>query len=167
MDNPTLSGEQINTYKLPPFYNSHLPVFSGDMKNWMEFRATCRTVLTDRLHEIERLQQLKDALIGEPRELIAHILPADGAYDRAMLLLKQRYENERAIVNSQLHRLYALTPNELDHENASTLRSILNTIHSVTWNSILIFNTSQCLHTDSRNAWEEKLEGTRAVPSLK
>lgn len=169
-------GEQLKSYKLPPI---RLPNFSGDMKDWAEFKATCRSILTDRVHDVQRLQQLKEALTGEPSELISHILPADGAYDRAMVLLKQRYENERATVNRQLHRLYTLPHNEPQRENAATLRSVLNTIHSVTaalascdidtasWNPILIFNTSQCLHAESRRAWEEKLEGSRNTPTLK
>lgn len=37
MNDLTLSGERVKTYKLPPI---HLPVFLGDMKNWMEFKAT-------------------------------------------------------------------------------------------------------------------------------
>lgn len=169
------SSEREKTFKLPFV---RLPIFSGDAKDWVEFKATCRSVLTNRVHDVQRLQLLKGALTGEPRELISHILPADGAYDKAMILLKQRYENERAIVNRQLHRLYTLPHNEPQRESASTLRYILNTINSLvaalngcdidtsTWNSILIFNSSQCLHADSRKAWEEKLDGSRAIPTL-
>lgn len=171
----TFSGEQMKSYKLPPV---RLPTFNGDMKDWVEFKATCRSILTDKVHDVHRLQQLKDALTGEPRELVAHILPSTGAYDKAMVLLKQRYENARAIVNSQLHRFYSLAPNEPSHESANTLRVILNTINSLkaalkgceidtsTWDPILIFNSSQCLHADSHKAWEEKLEGSRAVPTF-
>lgn len=172
-DTPT-PGEHI-PYKLP---HVRLPTFSGLMKDWAEFKATCQSVLTDRVSDVQRLQQLKDSLTGEPRELIAHIYPGDGAYDRAMVLLKKRYENPRAIVNSQLHRLYSLARSEPHRESASVIRNILNTIHSTTaslnsieidtstWNSILIYNSSQCLHADSRKVWEEKLTGSRAVPTL-
>lgn len=54
-----------------------LPSFSGDVKDWVEFKATCRSVLTDRVidrvHDVQRLQQLKETLTVEPRELISHI----------------------------------------------------------------------------------------------
>lgn len=94
------NNDQIKTFKLPSI---RLPTFSGELKNWVEFKATCRSILTDQIHDVQRLQFLKDALQNEPRKIVAHILPGDGSYDQAMSLLKRRYENTR---NDQLLRLY-------------------------------------------------------------
>lgn len=169
------NGDNAQFFKLPA---ARLPTFSGEMKDWVEFKATCKMMLTDKVHDVHRLQQLKESLTGEPRELVQHILPGEGAYDRAMVLLKKRYENTRAIVNNQLQRLYRLPHNDPNRETRTTLKSILITIESLTaalkgcdidtstWDAILIFNTTQCMHIDSRKAWEETLKGTRAVPSL-
>lgn len=155
-----------------------VPMFNGDPNVWAEFKATCRSVLTDKIHDVARLQLLKEALKGEPRELVQHVLPGDGCYERAMLLLKKRYENPRTLVNGQLRRLYTIPHNEPNREIIVTLRTIMNTINSLkaaldgceidtsTWDAILVLNTSQCLHAESLKAWEEKLEGTRVVPSL-
>lgn len=131
--NTTLSdqssiGEQVKTFKLPPI---QLPTISGDPSEWVEFKATCRAILTDKIHDVQRLQQLKKALVGEPRGLVAHVLPGDGAYDQAMLVLKRRYENSRSIVNSQLQQLYVIPANEPSRENVATLKAILNTLHSL------------------------------------
>lgn len=167
--------DSVKTTKLPPI---KITPFSGDSKDWTEFKATCRSILTDKIQDVHRLQYLKDALIGEPRELIAHILPGDGAYDRAMKLLIDRFENMRSIVNGHLHKLYTIKRDEASSESITVLRKIINTINGLkaamncieietdTWDAILIYNTSQCLHPASLKAWEERLEGKRSIPSL-
>lgn len=161
--------------KLPP---CKLTEFSGNPKDWPEFRATCRSLLTEQVPEIQRLQYLKEALKGEPRELLSFVLPSDGCFEKAMYLLKNRYENARLIVNDHLQRLYSIPRNEPNKESMNNLRYVVNTINGLkaalpefgidtsTWDAILIYNTTQCLHADSIKAWEEKLGGSRVVPSL-
>lgn len=169
------NDEAVKTIKMPPI---KITPFSGDLKDWTEFKATCRSILTEKISDVQRLQYLKEALSGEPRELVAHILPADGAYDRAMQLLVNRFENTRAIVNMHLKRLYTIPRDESETETIGTLRKIINTINGLkaaltgidietnTWDSILIYNTSRCLQPISLKAWEERLEGKRTIPSL-
>lgn len=176
LDQSMTQHDNAKSVKLPP---CTLMPFSGNLKEWVEFEATCRSMLTDKVLEVHRLQYLKDALTGEPRELVSHILPAEGAYDKAMLLLKGRYKNARAIVNNHLQQLYSIPRNDSSKESTTTLRAIVNTLNGVkaglggcdidtsTWDAILIYNTSQCLHSDSLKAWEESLGGQRSVPTLK
>lgn len=71
--------------------------FSGDPRNWPEFEETCRSMLTDQVPEVLKLQHLKEALSGESRELLSYVLPSEGCYEKAMLLLKKRFENARVI----------------------------------------------------------------------
>lgn len=155
------NNDATKTVKMPPI---KLTTFLDELKEWTEFKATCRSILTDKIPDVQRLQYLKEALSGEPRELVAHILPAEGAFERAMKLLIDRYENVRAIVNSHLHRLYTIERDEASGESTEILRKIINTINGLkaamnsidvetdTWDAILIFNTSQCLHSVSRKA---------------
>lgn len=176
MDTSISMTSGVKTVKLPP---CKLSPFSGDLREWVEFKATCRSMLTDQISDVHKLQFLKDALKGEPRELVSHVLPAEGAYEKAMLLLKSRYENSRAIVYEHLRKLYILPKNEPNGESIDTLRLIVNTLNGLTaalnlcevdtstWDVILIYNTSQCLHPDSLKSWEEKLGGSRAIPTLK
>lgn len=167
--------DAAKTVKMPPI---KITTFAGELKDWTEFKATCRSILTERIADVQRLQYLKEALSGEPRELVAHILPAEGAYERAMKLLVDRYENVRAIVNSHLHKLYTIRRDKAPNESIEILRKIINTINGLkaalhgidintnTWDAILIYNTSQCLHPLSLKAWEERLEGKKVIPSL-
>ena len=167
--------EATKTIKMPPI---KITRFTGELKDWPEFKATCRSVLIDKIPDVQRLQHLKDALSGEPRDLVSHIFPADGAYERAMKLLVDRYENTRAIVNGHLQRLYMIQRNDTSNDSTDKLREIINTINGLiaamlgigvdtsTWDVILIYNTSQCLHPNSFQAWEERLGGQRTLPSL-
>lgn len=178
LDMSTSNSGQSTITKSTKLPVCKLPTFSGDFTAWVEFKATVRTLLTDNISEVHRLQCLKEALSGEPRNLVAHILPGTGSFERAMLLLKQEYEHTRSIVNESLRRLYFIQRNDSNRENGATIRSIVNTIRSVTaclsgcdidvstWDSILIFNTTQLLHPTTVTAWEESLAGNRTVPAL-
>lgn len=112
--------EAAKTVKMPPV---KLTPFSGELKEWNEFKATCRSILVDKIPDVQRLQYLKEALIGERRELVSHILPATGAFERAMKLLVGRYENTRAIVNSHLHRLYTISRDDASSESIDVLQN--------------------------------------------
>lgn len=170
---PSQSAITTN-FKMPPV---RITPFDGNVCNWIEFKATCDSVLRDTIPDVQRLQYLKDALIGEPRAIVSHILPTEGAYQRAMDVLKTRYENTRAIINENLRQFYAipsiLTP------NASVFRSMLNTVNGLvsalascaidtsSWNSIIIFHCSQRFDKTTLAVWEERLEGQRSVPTLR
>lgn len=166
-------GNSRPTIKLAPM---RITPFSGNLAEWIEFKATCRAVLPDTVPEIQRLQQLKDALLGEARMLVSHILPANGAYDKAMQLLKNRYENTRAIVNGHLRRLYAIPT--IETPTSKAFRDMENTISGLTaalecceldtssWDAILVFHLTQRFDKDTLALWEEKLDGNRTVPTL-
>lgn len=150
--------------------------FSGDLTDWIEFKATCEAVLLDTMPEIQRLQHLKDALSGEPRLLVNHVLPGECAYDNAMKLLTERYENTRAIVNGHLKKLYAIKSAEFPSskflgEIQLTLTGLIAAlkcckINTDTWDSILMFHLTQRFDNSTLEAWEEKLNGTRSIPKL-
>lgn len=178
---PNVSNVLDDTTAIPVSSQFKLPSiritpFNGNSSDWIEFRATCESVLTDRIPEVQRLQYLKDALIGEPRETIRFVLPGPNCYTRAMQLLKSSYENHRSIVNDHLRKFYAL-PN-LSLPTATAFRSMLNTINSMvaalnelgidtnSWSSIIIFHLSQRFDESSLTHWEDKLEGKRSVPDL-
>lgn len=163
-----------SNFKMPPI---RITPFDGNICDWKEFRATCDSVLTDRLPDVQRLQILKDALSGEPRSLISHIFPDKDAYKQAMQLLRDRYENNRAIINEHLKKFYAIP--QILAPSAASFRSMLNTVNNLlaalkgcnintdTWNSIVIFHLSQRFDKFTLEQWEEKLEGQRHIPDLR
>lgn len=168
------SNDSRPNFKLAPM---RISPFSGNPSEWIEFKATCDAILTSNLKEVQRLQLLKDALFGEARSVVSHILPGPGAFDRAMQLLKNRYENQRLIINDHLKRFYALE--NLDAPPLSdSFRLMLNTLNSLisalqcyeidtsSWNSILIFHIVQRFDSDTLTRWEESLGSNRSIPTL-
>lgn len=136
------------------------------MTEWIEFKATCDSVLIEKIPEVQRLQYLKDALVGEPRSFVSHVLPTNGAFDRAMTLLKNRYQNTRAIVNEELRQWYAHP--YIETPTVAVFRLMLNTINSLiasmascdiateNWDALLIFHLVQRFDKITLGFWEEK-----------
>lgn len=185
LSDPTDTGQQtlnstMNTNENRPAFKMApmkiLP-FSGELADWIEFKATCDTILIANFPEVQRLQYLKDALFGEARSLVSHILPGQGAFDRAMQLLKDRYDNQRSIINAHLKQLYAIP--SIDTPSAESFRSMLNVLNGLvaalncygidtsSWDSILVFHISQCFDKNTLMQWEDKLDGKRSVPKLR
>lgn len=162
------------SFKRPPL---RISPFSGELYEWIEFKATCDMLLDANLKEVERLQYLKEALFGEARLLVRHILPGAGAFASAMKLLSDRYDNQRAIINAHLRQFYDIP--YIETPTADSFRSILNTINGLTaafksyaidtssWNAIFIFHISQRFDKHTLSAWEEKLNGVRTIPDLR
>lgn len=150
--------------------------FAGNLEDWPEFKATCASVLLDSIPEVQRLQVLKSSLIDEPLELIRHITPVEGAFNTAWLILKNRYDNTRAIVYACLARFLDLPV--LRNESVNSLKHMLNvTNHTLavlkgyqvavsTWDPLLVFMLSRKLDGNSLKHWEESLKGLKALPTL-
>lgn len=172
LENSILLNERIKS-SIPPI---KIKPFTGTATEWVEFKATCNSILNDKVDETHKLQCLKESLIGEPRELVSHILPSVGAYDRALLILKNRYENTRTIVNTQLRQFFSLE--KCENESATSIRKIVNSISNLlstmeccntnasSWDPILIFYITLKLDNNSLKHWEEKLQGTKTLPNL-
>lgn len=161
-------------YKMPPI---KIRPFNGNLDDWSEFKATCTLVLTDRFPEIQRLQSLKEALVGEPRELVKHVAPEFGSYDTAWQILETRYDNKRSIVNASLKRFFDLP--SLKYESADALNIMKNTtsnmlavlkgfnIDTTHWDCIVVYILACKLDPDGQGHWEESLKGTKTIPALK
>lgn len=143
-------------FKLPPI---KIRTFKGNLEDWPEFKATCNSVFTDAIPEVQRLQYLKDVLVDEPLELVRHITPYEGAFNAAWMILKNRYDNTRAIVYACFARFFDLP--QLQTESADGLKYMLNvTNHTLavikgyqiavsTWDPILVFILSRKLDNES------------------
>lgn len=162
------------TIKLPPL---QIKSFGGNLVDWPEFQATCDGTFSEIMNEFSRFQYLKSHLTGEPARMVQHLpLTGAGSYDRAMDMLKQRYDNPRAIINANLKRLFDLSAPS--NESVSALKNMLDTLNECisaltslnidteSWDSILIFILGQRLNANSIQYWEERIQGTKTVPKL-
>lgn len=172
--NSTMQENSVKSVKIPAI---EINTFSGILSEWTEFKATCRAVITNDLPEIQKLQLLKRSLTGEPKELVAHILPSEGAYTQAFCLLQNRYENTRSIVNSLFKAFFDL-PN-YETESKDQLRVMLNTTNSLlsslstlniatdSWDPMIVYFLTQKMNSLTFQHWEESLKGSKILPDLK
>lgn len=172
-------AEAANNNNQPMFKLAPLRItpFAGNLAEWIEFKATCDVLLESTVKEVQRLTLLKEALYGEARSLVRHIVPGPGSFKLAMDLLVEQYDNQRAIINAHLKSLYEIPP--IEKSTADAIRKILNTINGLiaalssykivvsSWDAILIFHTSQRFDQHTLSLWEEKLDGMRTVPKLR
>lgn len=172
--NSSMQESSVKSVKIPAI---EINAFSGNLSEWTEFKATCRAVITNDLPEIQKLQLLKRSLIGEPKELVAHILPSEGAYTQAFCLLQNRYENTRSIVNSLFKTFFDLPKNETESKDqlrimlntTNSLLSSLSTLNIVTesWDPMIVFFLTQKMNSLTFQHWEESLKGSKTIPDLK
>lgn len=164
------NAQTIIPFKLQPI---KIQPFNG---NLTEFSSMCHSVLTDNIPEIQRLHYLKEALVDEPRKLLKNLPMIHGSYAKAWQILKNRYENKRAIINSHLERLFNIE--KISMEKPESLRNMLDTINECTtilkmcdidvstWDAILMYLLSQKLDLNTVGHWEEKLQGRGDLPTL-
>lgn len=173
LNNSITASDNRPKFKMAPM---RITPFSGELADWIEFKATCDTILDSGFPEVQRLQYLKDALFGEARSLVSHILPGQGAFNRAMQLLKDRYDNQRSIINAHLKRFYTIPC--IETPSAESFRSMLNALNGLvaalkcydietsSWDAIIIFHISQRFDKLTLTQWEDKLDGKRTIPKL-
>lgn len=171
--NSTLQGTDglSATIKLPPL---HIKTFSGNLIDWTEFKATCEATFAKIADDTHRFYYLKGFLTHEPAMLVKHLPLCEDSYSKAWNLLKKRYDNERAIIDTNIKQLVDLPV--LQNESAEELKNMLNTVNGCiaainsfkintdTWDSILIFLLRQRLDANNIKNWEEYIQGSRKVP---
>ena len=164
---PSSSGSVVSEMKLPKI---PLPTFSGDLKDWLSYRdlyiASVHQSAT--LTNAQKFQYLKLSLSGEVAQLLQNIPITDSNYTEAWEVLNQRYQNKRELVNSTLKRLFKQQP--IANESPSALRRLLDNTNECVrslkvlgepvehWDTILVYQTTEKLDSESRRQWELSLE---------
>ncbi|XP_018307114.1 uncharacterized protein [Mycetomoellerius zeteki] len=142
-----------------------LPRFSGDYKNWEEFRDYYKSMFIDdpSFDNLQRLHYLKSCLDGEAAQLLKNVQTTAANFPIAWKLLTERYANERRLLNLHLADLFALksvtrenSPSELRKlldaakESIEALKSMNHPVHD----DILVFILTQRVDRETREAWE-------------
>lgn len=115
-------------------------------------------------------------MTDEPAQMIKHLPLCAGSYERAWIILNKRYDNERAIINANLKRVYDLqTPVVESSELLKTMLNVCNeciaTVNSYgidtnSWDAIMIFTLTRHLDTQNIQYWEERIQGKKTIPKL-
>ena len=104
---PSTGGSQDSRLKLPKL---DLPKLDGSYSQWISFRVLFDGAVhsNSSLTDSQKLFYLKGLLTGEAKRLLSAIAITDANYSEAKEILKQRYENRRAIVRDKLLQLRAI-----------------------------------------------------------
>lgn len=151
--------------------NIHLPTlpipeFDGNYKNWTKFHDTFKTLVHNNqsLTNIQKFYFLDAALKGKAKYTVSSIEISDANYIIAWDLLKERFENFRAIVDSHLTELLNIPA--LTKESYLDLRKLLDTLTQELrslevigvpikeWDPLIIHIFSKRLDQVTKREWE-------------
>lgn len=161
-----ISSPNLNTrfnIKLPQV---NLPEFHGQYDKWTQFHETFNSLINDNpsLSNIQKFYYLQGCLKGEASQIISSFTISESNYSEAWNLLKDRYQNKKAIINSHLKGIFDL-PNVTKEDHISLRRfldAFLKHFRSLkhldgktdNWDTILIFLLISKLDIVTKKEWE-------------
>lgn len=155
----------------------NLPRFSGKYLEWNsfydQFKASVHNV--QGIPTVQKLQHLLGTLDEPAKGIVKHLPITENSYQLAIDLLKQRYENKRAIFAHAVSQLLSFTPNQKEtvaelqmlsavlHE---TIQSIKNVgIDAEACDPLIAHLVIERLPTETRREFENSLKQSQEFPS--
>ncbi|XP_075162446.1 uncharacterized protein LOC142235098 [Haematobia irritans] len=162
--------------RLPPCTTE---IFHGDYLSWPSFRDMFKAVYIDcqSITPVEKLFYLRQNTQGEALEIVKKSQLTNEGFEIAWSNLKDRYENKRILVNSQLKILFNLLP--VKSESAQDIkrlqREINNCITSLklhdicieSWDPIFVFLCSTRLPVTTLSLWEQTIKDKTEISKWK
>ncbi|XP_062716752.1 uncharacterized protein LOC134292062 [Aedes albopictus] len=156
---------------------SALPVFDGDVMQWLPFSDSFTAMIHGNrgLSEIQKFHYLKSSLRGPALEIVNMLETTSGNYNIAWDLLRNRYQNKRVLMEKYVRGLFNLPT--LSKESGKDLRklhtdlnkhvAVINQLGIPTqaWDKIIVILISQKLDPFTYKEWENDTNPTE-LPSL-
>ncbi|XP_043861816.1 uncharacterized protein LOC122756427 [Drosophila santomea] len=160
--------------RLPP---CDTEVFDGDYLRWPTFRDlfTAIYVNNPRLTPVEKLFHLLTKTSGEAKAIVAKSPLTNYGFASAWEALRDRFQNKRLLVNSQLKLLFNLS--SISQESGHALKELQSTIqgclkalaHSQVstenWDCLLVFLCASKLPKQTLSLWEQSLTAKSEIPA--
>ncbi|XP_053949452.1 uncharacterized protein LOC128857733 [Anastrepha ludens] len=107
-----------------------IPKFSGAYIDWPNFFAMFSSVIDKdlELSKVEKLQHLRTSLQGAALETICSLEPVEENYDKAIALLKNRFDNKLLIFQAHIRAIIELK--SVDKGSANRLRELCDNFNS-------------------------------------
>ena len=150
-----------------------MPRFSGDVRDYVIFRADLRHAVDLRFSKRDAISLLRTSLSGKPLELIKGI---GSDYDAAWEHLDATYGDPRFIADTVTHDISKLKPLREDEDSrfcdlAQLVRRSYNTLKEVNKqfdmdNNHMIAIIEQKLHVNDRKIWSRYLETNQKKATL-
>ncbi|XP_043063811.1 uncharacterized protein LOC122319976 [Drosophila ficusphila] len=138
--------------RLPP---CDTEVFEGDYLKWPTFRDLFTAVYVNnpRLTPVEKLFHLNAKTSGEAKAIVAKSPLTNEGFDSAWAALRDRFENKRLLVNSQLKLLFNLA--SVSSESGQALKDLQSTIQGC----------ASRLPKLTLSLWEQSLSSKSDIPT--
>ncbi|XP_075157602.1 uncharacterized protein LOC142230865 [Haematobia irritans] len=158
--------------------NFHLPAcdtesFRGDYKSWPSFRDMFSAIYIQNssLSKVQKLFHLRKKTEGEAHDIVKKCPLTNNGFDIAWSNLKDRFENKRMLVHSQLRVLFNL--NAVSSESSEEIKCLQRDINSCitalrmydidvsTWDAIFVYMCSTKLPSVTLSLWEQSIQNKK------
>ncbi|XP_055842517.1 uncharacterized protein LOC129909461 [Episyrphus balteatus] len=128
-----------------------------------------------KLCAVQKLYHLRSKTRGEASNIVCKFPLTAGSFDLAWEALKDRFENRRILVNTQLKTLFNMP--YIAQESSVGIKNIqrdindclsalkVNKIDTSNWDSILVYLCSSRLPDVTLSLWEQSIENPRKIPT--
>ncbi|KYQ53944.1 hypothetical protein ALC60_05723 [Trachymyrmex zeteki] len=163
-----------NSVKLPTIT---LPKFDGKYEDWLSFEDSFSALVHNnaKIQAVQKFNYLKSCLIGNASQIIQSLSSIAENYEIAWNLLKERYNNERIIIQNHVRALFELQP--ATKESSVSLSALIDTalkhIYSLQaleqpvegWDALLLHLIGSKVDKRTQMEWEKSLDGSQ-LPTL-
>lgn len=163
----------IHDVKLPRI---NIPTFSGNYSEWTPFFDAFTSLVDSNItmSDVNKMHYLRNSLSGSAFRVISRMAVSDANYKIAKHMLKQRFDNKRAIVNSCIDSF--IHQPKMNHAKPNEIRSLIDTtkeaITSIStmniaideWDAIIVFIMQSKMDLETKRAWEAHLGGSTEIP---
>ncbi|XP_070515860.1 uncharacterized protein [Cardiocondyla obscurior] len=167
--------ESLAFIRLPKI---NLPTFSGKYEEWTTFHDTFNSLIHENepLSNVQKFHYLRASLVDEAKNVIAALEVSGTNYEGAWELLKDRYDDRRAIVYAHIRAILELP--RMQQENAADLRRICDGVsrhigalkalkrNADAWDDLLVYMLSEKLDSVTAEKWQASLKDTE-LPTLR
>ena len=165
----TTGGNQDARLKLPKL---DIPKFDGSYSQWVSFSDLFDGAVhaNPNLTGSQKLFYLKGLLTGEAKRLLTYITITDANYEEARDILKNRYQNLKAIVREHIAAIVN-APN-VNKQETGSLRNLAQTIdehrralealgqNTAEMDIFIVYHVVEKMDHESRRQWELEHPGT-------
>lgn len=153
-----------------------LPQFSGSYEGWLQFYEIFRALVDQNpeLSKIQKFYYLQSCLRREAVQVLHSLEICEDNYDKALDLLRERYENKRVLIHNHVKNLFDMQP--VAKESHESLRKLIDVvvknIRALTsleqpvehWDTLVIYLISLKLDAHTRKEWE--ISNNKISPTL-
>ena len=168
-----MQEERGNSLRMPMI---EIPVFNGDYRKFRAFSETFAEIIDkSRSSNIEKLNMLRMKLTGEALKTIDHLVLVGDNYPKAWKLLRERFTNERKLIDAEIRTLLDL--HELAPRSSEAIRSMIDNMREamanleiygmdpLQWDPLVVTILIQKLDRHTRDLFEDALENSRQLPT--